>query len=248
MSKVKIVTFNIRCCYAADGINSFVHRSGLIFDKLTAEAADALCFQEVTPEILRHLKSYLQGYEVYYNGRNEDRGGEGLVIALKKGSLTLKSLDCFWLSDTPTLPGSRFADQSHWPRICQAAEVTTSDGTHLRIYNNHFDLVDTARYKQASLVAERVKADNALCKLPTVIVGDFNDRPDTPTATVFAAAGFVDAAGDEGTFHNFGRELPARKIDYIFTDIAYTQCELWKDQLNGIYLSDHYPVAMTAEI
>lgn len=249
MSQIKIVTFNIRCCYTADGINSFVHRSGLIFDKLTAEAPDAICFQEVTAENIRHIKSHLQGYTVLFDGRNADYNGEGLAIALKDSSLAFVSLDCFWMSDTPAVPGSRFADQSNYPRICQAATVKqVGGGAPFRLYNVHFDLTESARYKQAAMVAQRVQADKAALNMPTVILGDFNDRPHTPTATVFADAGFVDVAGDECTFHAFGKEEPGRKIDYIFTDIAGAAATLWKDQINGVYLSDHYPVCMTAEL
>ena len=245
---LKIVTFNIRCCYDGDGINSFVHRSGLIFDKLTHQAADVICFQEVTPKILRHLEAFLQGYQVCYNGRDADCGGEGLVIALKKDSVSLEKLDCFWLSDTPDVPGSRFADQSNYPRVCQAAEIKAVDGGSFRIYNNHLDLARSARYKQAELVADRVKSDNEAKKMPNIIVGDFNDKPNTPTITPFTDLGLVDVAGDEGTFHGFGREIPPRKIDYVFTDIAEVKAQLWKDELNGIYLSDHYPVAIEVEV
>ena len=37
MSLTKIVTFNIRNPWNTDGINSFMHRAGLVYDKVMTE-------------------------------------------------------------------------------------------------------------------------------------------------------------------------------------------------------------------
>ena len=44
---MKITTFNIRCKFDTDGINSFVHRAGFIFHKIQKEKPDVIAFQEV---------------------------------------------------------------------------------------------------------------------------------------------------------------------------------------------------------
>ena len=51
------------------------------------------------------------------------------------------------------------------------------------------------------------------------------------------------------TFHDWGRA--AKKIDYIYVPQAMLgavqSVAAWTDTSNGIYLSDHYPVAVTLD-
>ena len=37
---IKIVSFNLRSQYTGDGINAFVHRAGLIYEKIKQEKPD----------------------------------------------------------------------------------------------------------------------------------------------------------------------------------------------------------------
>ena len=39
---MKFVTFNIRCQPYLDGINAFIHRAGMIYDKIQKETPDTL--------------------------------------------------------------------------------------------------------------------------------------------------------------------------------------------------------------
>ena len=44
---MKIVTFNLDCCWdGAEGINSFIHRAGMIYERINAEKPDIIAFQE----------------------------------------------------------------------------------------------------------------------------------------------------------------------------------------------------------
>lgn len=58
------VTFNIRCEWDDyDGINSFIHRGTMIYEKIKKEKPDIIAFQEVTPEILQYFKKMIEKYE-----------------------------------------------------------------------------------------------------------------------------------------------------------------------------------------
>ena len=46
---IKTVTFNMRYAWDTDGINSFIHRAGLIYYKIRSEMPDIIGFQEVMP-------------------------------------------------------------------------------------------------------------------------------------------------------------------------------------------------------
>ena len=250
---VKIVTFNIRCSYDSfDGINAFVHRAGLVLDKIDSEKPDIICFQEVTPPHASLLKRSLKDYTVIYNGRLENFDGEGLCILVRDG-VELISHDFFWLSPTPRVPASRFVeDQSECPRIATAT-MLNKNGKRFLVYNAHLDHEGTsARVKGTSVLLDRVKADNELYDLPVFIMGDFNDFPNSECLKEyhnFSYPKLTDLTDKISiTFHNYGRIEDYCKIDYIFADEktapSCTQGVAWEENKNGIYLSDHYPVAI----
>ena len=91
--------------------------------------------------------------------------------------------------------------------------------------------------------------------LPFFITGDMNGRPNDPEILVFKKAPGVndltDGIPDDGfTFHNYGKVTGDYKIDYIFSSgkLVEGTLKLHDDKVNGVYLSDHYPVSVVAEI
>ena len=56
MSIMKIVSFNLRCVWKGDGINAFIFRAGMIYDKIIREMPDVLAFQEMSVDHLKLLR------------------------------------------------------------------------------------------------------------------------------------------------------------------------------------------------
>ena len=75
----KLVSYNLRCTWDNDGINSFVHRAGQLLDKLDAEQPEVVCFQEATERIVPFLKRHLPDYELHFRGRNRELDGRDCV-------------------------------------------------------------------------------------------------------------------------------------------------------------------------
>ena len=257
--KLKIVSYNIRTLFShpIDGANSFIHRAGMILEKIAQEKPDVICIQEVSEGIRKFLDAYLNDYVLVGLGRLADYTGEGLAIAYRKDCIDLISLEHFWLSPTPSIPGSRYEIQSQYPRICQTVTVKhKATATPVRLYNVHLDHEsDAARILGIKQILNTVAADYSKAALPVMILGDFNAYTDSETIRyckeneVFA---MVDLSENSGaTFHNFGNAdeenlAIGQKIDYIFADKetakhTYTVTK-WEDSQNGIYLSDHYPL------
>ncbi len=250
---MKIVSFNIRCPWIEtqkSAENSFIHRAGMIYDKLRSERPEIIAFQEVTEKIFDFLKNSLSDiYDFYMFFRSENYDGEGLLLATLKGSVIVDGLERFWLSPTPSVPGSRFEEQSPCPRIAVIAECREiSSGRVIRVCNLHLDHIsDEARVLGMQVVLDKLGELNATKSLPAVILGDFNARPDSwPIALCHASSlGFAETTESiPVTFHDYGNI--ERKIDYIFAtkDIAdrVTETGAWQDEHAGIYLSDHYPI------
>ena len=218
----------------------------MIAKALSREEFDIIGFQEVLPHIHPWLHEHLEGYTVVGCGREGDRDGEGTPIAYKSDKFYLFSFDTFWLSPTPAVPGSRFLrDQSGCPRVCSVA-VLIDKATHgiVRVYNTHLDHVgENARKKGMSVVLKRIAKDGKLFPdSHVVLMGDFNAYPDSPFLQNID--GLTDVTAHiPVTFHAYNNPKAFGKIDYIYTDMKAENVRILDDEREGVYLSDHYPVA-----
>lgn len=252
---MKVVSFNIRCPWVDDGINSMPHRLGAILQKLDDEKPEVVCFQEVIEKTAQFFQKHACDYVVLYNGREKNYNGEGLMTLLRKDAVELLATDFFWLSPTPYVPASRFEVQSDCPRVTQVLLVRVKgEAQPFWVYNNHLDHVsDQARILGIQQVMARVSADQERCAAPVFILGDFNAKPDSETiryCDTYEAFPVINVTKDIGTtFHNFGKKLEGPQIDYIYTDTATAakphSIVKWTDEQDGVYLSDHYPVCLT---
>ncbi len=247
---MKVCTFNIRFDTTDDGINDFMGRSALIAKALSREDFDIIGFQEVLPHIHPWLNKHLDAYTVVGCGREGNRDGEGTPIAFKSDKFYLFSFDTFWLSPTPAVPGSRFLrDQSRCPRICSAAVLVDKETNALvRVYNTHLDHIgENARKKGMGVVLRRIAKDDKLYPDSRVILmGDFNAYPDSPFLENIE--GLTDVtAGIPVTFHAYNQKESFCKLDYIYTNMKADNVRILDDEKDGVYLSDHYPVACILE-
>lgn len=255
--RIKVMTFNIRYDTKGDGINCFDGRKAMIKEFLDKEMPDVIGFQEVLPHIRKWLSENLTDYVVLGMGRDAKYSDEGVSIAYRKDKFDLYKFDQFWLSETPDVPGSRFVlDQSTCPRITVLATlVSKEDGKVFTFANTHLDHVGKmARACGASLLMTRLMNDN---KYPFFLTGDFNDFPDSdPIQTILKVPGVKELteeiSADGVTFHNYGKITKAHKIDYIFsneeTKLIKNSLKIHTDEKDGIWLSDHYPISVIAEI
>lgn len=250
----KIVSFNLRYDTPNDGQQQFCHRLPFILATLRTEEPDVIGFQECLQHMREALRDNLNDYYIVGGGRDADRFGESSVIAFRKERFNLNECDTFWLSPAVYTPGSRFPeDQSPCPRVCSMVSLTdTRDGKTFLVYNLHTDHEGVkARVQSSELVLKRLQQDRERLDLPFLFTGDFNATPDAEEISILTNAGLRDlAAGLGGTFHNYGRLKDPIKIDYIFASAevnAKTAC-LWEQTREGLYLSDHYPVAVQVDI
>lgn len=255
MGTMKVVTFNARCIYFdkddnSDGIRSFVFRAGFIYDKIQKEMPDVIMFQEFIKEHLDLMQRLLCEYEFIGHFRNEDFDGEGVYTAIRRGKIQVLGFNSYWLSPTPYIPGSRYENQSEYPRTCLTLKVRdVESGKIFRVLNTHLDHIsDEARIlgiKQIlNCMCDIAEEDDA----PFILGGDFNAEPESDTikyCNSFDKIKMFDITKDiDVTFHNWGTECV--KIDYIYTtekfkDKVKSVC-VWDDKAYGMYLSDHYPV------
>lgn len=254
MTTLKIVTFNIRYDCGHDGKNNFEYRKPYILKKIQEQSPDLIGFQEVLPHVHVWLKENLTDYMIVGCGRGEDYQDEANVIAFKKEKFELFGLDTFWLSPTPTKPGSRFEKQSICPRICTVALLKHHEIERpFRFYNTHLDHESSeARVLGMTSILERMKQDHEAFAVPAILTGDLNAEPGTPEIDSIEESGMLrdHTKPFAYTYHDYGNTKHYVKIDYIYLskDFEVTNKVLWDQVVEGVYLSDHYPVEVTCKL
>lgn len=256
MKRFDIVTFNLRIFVENDGINNFTNRRNAIIKKIKSHLPLVICFQEAEAESTEFLMENLPEYNIIFNRRNSDLTGEGLATAVLKSDFYILSSDFFWLSDTPRVPGSRFAEQSKLPRITQCLLIQDKkDNKIFRILNTHLDhRKEAAKIFGIKCLLEYAKKQQEFLPSPLFLAGDFNSLPDSEVIKFCKNSGIFDLTTDiPVTFHKFGELLHDNgiKIDYIFAskEIACKSysTNFWDDNQDGVFLSDHYPVCVTID-
>lgn len=247
---IKLAAFNIRCDYNQDGINCFSARKPFILKKIAQEQPHVICFQEVLPHVAVWLKENLTDYYLIGCGRSSTLEDEQTTIAYQKGKYNLISMETFWLSKTPSQPGSRYPQQSICPRACTEAVLQNLQTRELfRIINVHLDHKGTlARTLGLRQILQKLREEKGFPDIPVILAGDFNAFPDSQEMqTMKEYPGLRDmAALAGGTFHDYGKLAQPEKIDYIFAEDKLCSCgiEKWTDCHDGVYLSDHYPLCV----
>ncbi len=245
---MKFVTFNLRCDRPQDGENQFIHRQPLILRVIGREQPDVICFQEVEPHMARWLKKSLPDYYIIGCGRGENLDGEQMTVAFRKEQYQLLEMRTFWLSETPTVPGSRYPDQSSCPRACTDAVLMQEEtGRVFRVLNTHLDHVGKSARERGLLQILR-HAENAelFPHVPMILAGDFNAEPGSgEMRPLYTTPGLTDVTKNIGvTYHGYGKAERPEQIDYIGLKggLHCTDVRKWTDVENGVFLSDHYPV------
>ena len=249
---IKVMTFNLRIMTDADGINRFDKRFWRVVKTIRDELPDLVGFQEATTEMKRMLEKEISDiYMVVGCGRKCNYRGESVCIGYRKDIFELVNLETYWLSDTPNVAGSRYenSDQSQCARLAVCAQLSPEGSNEcIFFHNTHLDHKgEQARVLEIQQVIEKIKSYGG----KFILTGDMNDFPDSECmGLVKSVEGVTDATAElKHTFHNYGRNDKDCKIDYIYTNATALKAYTVEDiPVEGVYISDHYPVCAEIEI
>lgn len=125
------------------------------------------------------------------------------------------------------------------PRVALAVTVAPPGADTITVVNVHFDWLDddTDRFRQASALATQLDA----LEHPWVLLGDFNDLPDSRTLKLFYPI-VGDARKPADGRLTFPADGPAKEIDHIFakrgSGLEVVDLRVIADTIT----SDHRPV------
>lgn len=200
MSRLRIMTFNIRTGEAEDGPNSWPLRRHLAFETIKDYHPHLLAIQEPTNDQWKELAEVQPDMEgVFQHPKDErwpDSHGEGLFYDTKRFRLIERK--SFWLSKTPSLPGSRLA-ANHWgARVVVAAKLFDNEEERKLVFAcTHFDTHPGSWLPSARIAAANL--GRLAGELPIVLAGDFNCAAGSePWLFLTRKGGFKDSWTESG--------------------------------------------------
>jgi len=254
---LNVMTFNIRYNTAADSINAWPNRKDKAASQILFHEAHILGVQEALVGQMQDLQQKLTAYKYVGVGRDDgQQKGEFSAIFYDTTRLQMLQTQTFWLSEQPTVAGSKSWDAAITRIVTWAKFKDKKTKKQFFAFNTHFDhMGKVARRESAKILLQKIKeiAGNT----PIVITGDFNSKPtDEPIEIIVAANNpdrLTDAKaisanphyGPQGTFNGFkNKESGNEPIDYIFIKNGVrvlkhaTLSQTWE----GLFSSDHFPV------
>lgn len=125
------------------------------------------------------------------------------------------------------------------PRVALVVTVRLPDGRRVTFVNVHFDWVrdDAFRFQQATVLKKYLDSQT----LPIILLGDFNDGPDSRTVRLLGK-GALEADKPEEDRFTFSATQPRKEIDFLFgLPAAAWKCQQ-VDVVDEPVASDHRPV------
>lgn len=214
---------------------------------------DIVCMQEPLTDQIQDFLS-IGIYEwLGVSGQGTPDSDVFTPIFYNKKKLNVLDYGTFWLSETPDVV-SRGWD-GKFPRICTWAKFRDIENCRsFYVFNTHLDHVgEVAKLEGARLICRKIKEMTA--EEAVFITGDMNSTPETPPIHTFLSEFSnsreiaTEKSGPAGTAHSYGKLYPPSQIDYIFVNeyISVTKAITITKNSDPVYMSDHYPIVITAD-
>lgn len=251
---LRVMSFNIRYASPEDGINVWEDRQTLTAKVILDRRPALVGTQELLLSQAHDLAKQLPGYTWFGRGRNGDEidanGNEHMGVFYDTARLRLIDSGDFWLSETPEVPGSDNFGQSMPRMVTWAHFEDRHSGRRFHYFNTHFphkDEAEAIRERCAALIIQRMQ--QLPQDEPFILTGDFNTVPGRAAHANLTATlrdTWQEApvrVGPEFTFHDFGRQVPDKRIDWIlYRGLDVRRVETVTDHQGMRYPSDHFPV------
>jgi endonuclease/exonuclease/phosphatase family metal-dependent hydrolase len=254
----RVMSFNVRYATAPDGEDVWEKRRGLFFETIERFQPDLIGFQEVLAIQYDAFAERMKGHAFSGVAREDgQRKGEFSSIGYRKDRFTAMTSGTFWLSETPTVPGSKSWDAA-LPRICSWVRLReTATGREFVYANTHFDHRGVVARREAARVLSEQFGPIA-AGAPAILTGDFNVNEDNPAYAALVKPGkpewirWIDSyrtlhpqrQPDEASFNGFKGTVQGSRIDFVFHTAHFqaTAAAIDRTSRDGRYPSDHYPV------
>lgn len=250
--KLCLISSNIRFDNPHDGANAWLHRRLNLSKLLLSHNPDIIATQEGRFDQLKDFEMLLSDYRIVDLHRSWIKERMYPSLFIRKDAFEYIKSEDLWLSETPEIAGS-LSFESTFPRLMTWMLVQPKNSNiKLLVVNTHLDHVKKeTRVNQVRVLSQEIKRiwDK---KSALVIMGDFNDSPDSEVRQSLVSdfpelqdcwKMFNDV--EETSHHSFnGEHQNGSRIDWILVDRSaiVEHCQMEKTNFKGQYPSDHFPI------
>lgn len=252
LSKINVMSYNIRQGEANDGTNSWQFRYPATAMMIEDCLPDVMGVQEAYSYQLLFITENCREYKCVGVGREDGKAkGEHVAILYNKNTVSLMKWGTFWLSETPDKP------TKGWDAACKrtttwALMKSKDSGRKFFFVNTHLDHMGAVARKEGMALIMSEIAELNKDNLPVVLVGDFNSDVSDPALAILDGtmknSRKIAAKTDScNTFNGWGKETSSI-IDHIFYS-GFRSCTEYETVTKPYgerkFISDHYPVSAT---
>jgi endonuclease/exonuclease/phosphatase family metal-dependent hydrolase len=155
-SHLNVITFNIRLDIASDSMNAWEYRKDKVTSQLLFHEADIIGIQEALHNQVMDMEQGMPNYRYAGGGREDGKiKGEYSAIFYNTGRLELLQSATFWLSKTPSVPGSKSWDAAITRIVTWAKfrdKITDNIFFH---FNTHFDHIGKMARRESALMIQK---------------------------------------------------------------------------------------------
>jgi endonuclease/exonuclease/phosphatase family metal-dependent hydrolase len=238
-ANLKIMSYNIRHGEGNDTVLNLTRSERII----KSQSPDLCGLQEVDNFCMR---SDSVNQTNYLAQKTLMTGTFGRFMDYQGGQYGMATLTAKPVISTKIL---QLPDGKYEPRTSIAHEIQVAEGCIIVFANVHFDWVDGDQGSKSRLNQARALATyiNTLDRA-TIITGDFNCTPDSPTMRYFAEQGFVFVQKGEDNLSFQGD--PKAEIDHlIYRNFGHVKFEKKSIQLiEDTVASDHRPLVAELKV
>ena len=255
---LRLMSFNVLCSICDPAFDKWTVRLGYFQDLFARLDPDLVGLQElIFPDEVDELVALMpHAYAaVYWPGEGSLNAYPDATVLYRIDRFELQDQGFFWLSPTPDVPASTGFAPSQLVRLVTWTRLKRlADGRELTFATTHFDNNPPSQPKSAPLLLER--AEPWAAAGPTVVVGDFNSKPDSEAyrtlATGVDGAGFhlqnaydlAAAVGKDANLDPPPAWAPEHRIDHVWLAGASWTCPTWTVDLHEygdkvLFPSDH---------
>jgi endonuclease/exonuclease/phosphatase family metal-dependent hydrolase len=253
-NEIKVISYNIRMSGNpdADGENYWTYRKEASLNMIRDEKPTVFGLQEACADQQEYMTANLTEYGSYGVGRDDGQSkGEHMTIFWLKEEVEMLDCGTFWLSETPD------EVSKGWDAQCRRTCTWTilkmkKTGEKFAYFNTHLDhRGKEAKANGMKLLAAKVK-ELVPEDMTVSMTGDFNTRPDNaifePLREVMQDSRVTAPSTDERPTSNGWKKEGGSIIDYVlYRNAQPLTYKVLRDKDYGApFISDHYPVVMTA--
>lgn len=225
---IRVVSYNIKHGRGNDNVVDLA-RTGAVLGRLQP---DIVGLQEVDDLVARsggvpeaeRLGQLLGLHHAFGRFMDYQGGAYGLAVLTRHPIVATQSV--------------RLPDGNE-PRVALSVDIRLPDGRIVTIVNVHFDWVDDDgfRFAQADTLTKHLDA----LKTPYILLGDFNDVPESRTLALFTSRA-LEARKPAADRFTFSSTEPNKEIDFIFASPAARWRARDVQVISEPVASDHRPV------